>query len=75
MQRQTPDEPRNPDPRQQHEADPAEQGQAQRGKAPEHFRREGPEPAQGDTGRTIDEMNEAAEASVINNVTPDEAVD
>lgn len=64
-----PDEPRNPDPRQQHEA-PHGQERGQ-----ERFRREGPEPAKGDTGRTVDEMNEAAEASVVNNVTPDEAVD
>lgn len=39
------------------------------------FKREGPDPAPNDTGKNVDEMNELAEASVINNVTPDEATD
>ncbi len=41
----------------------------------ETFKREGPQPAQNDTGRNVDEMNRAAEESVIRNVTPDEQTD
>ena len=41
----------------------------------ERFKREGPEPAPGDTGRTVEEMNEKAGDSVIRNITPDEATD
>ena len=41
----------------------------------ETFKREGPEPAQNDTGRTVEDMNNKAEESVIRNITPDEQVD
>ena len=57
-----------PDPNQQHEA-PRERGTA------ETFKREGPAPAAGDTGDTVEEMNKKAEESVIRNIRPDEAVD
>ena len=39
------------------------------------FKREGPTPGDGDTGRNVDEMNRKAEESVINNVTPDQTTD
>lgn len=45
------------------------------GDSGETFKREGPEPGTGDTGRTVEEMNEKARDSVIRNVTPDEATD
>jgi hypothetical protein len=37
--------------------------------AEEKFKREGPEPAKGDTGNTVEEMNEAAD-SLVQNVEP-----
>jgi hypothetical protein len=39
------------------------------------FKREGPDPGSGDTGTTVEEMNDKAARSVIRNVTPDEATD
>jgi hypothetical protein len=39
------------------------------------FAREGPTPPQNDTGKTVDEMNRAAEDALLRNVTPDEQVD
>ena len=39
------------------------------------FKREGPNPPGRKTGHSIDEMNRAAEESLIRNVTPDEQVD
>ena len=39
------------------------------------FKREGPTPATEDTGRTVDEMNRAAEESLIRNTTPDQQTD
>lgn len=39
------------------------------------FKREGPEPAGRDSGDTVEEMNDRAAESVINNETPDEATD
>ena len=39
------------------------------------FKREGPEPGDGDTGGNVEEMNRKAEQSVINNIRPDDAVD
>lgn len=43
--------------------------------AEEKFKREGPEPAKGDTGDTVEEMNKAAEDSLIQNVEPHESID
>jgi hypothetical protein len=43
--------------------------------AEEKFKREGPEPAKGDTGDTVEEMNEAAADSLVQNVEPHESVD
>ena len=40
--------------------------------AQETFKREGPEPAKGDSGRSIDEMNDAAGDAVERNIAPDE---
>ena len=37
----------------------------------ETFKKEGPTPAQGDTGRSVDEMNDRAEESVRRNIAPD----
>jgi hypothetical protein len=45
------------------------------GEPGETFKREGPTPAANDSGGTVDEMNRAAEESVIRNVTPDEQTD
>ena len=39
------------------------------------FKREGPVPAGRDTGDSVDDMNRAAEQSIVRNVEPDEAVD
>jgi hypothetical protein len=39
------------------------------------FAREGPTPPRNDSGRTVDEMNRAAEDALLRNVTPDERVD
>ena len=39
------------------------------------FKREGPAPADSDSGSTVEEMNQAAEDSVLANVGPDDAVD
>jgi hypothetical protein len=39
--------------------------------AEETFKREGPEPPAGDTGETVEEMNEAARDAVLRNVRPD----
>ena len=39
------------------------------------FKREGPPPADSDTGTNVPGMNEKARESVINNVTPDEQTD
>ncbi len=39
------------------------------------FKREGPEPASGDTGKNVDEMNRKAEESVISNVRPVDSKD
>ena len=39
------------------------------------FKREGPTPATEDTGRTVEEMNRAAEDSLIRNTTPDQQTD
>lgn len=39
--------------------------------AEETFKREGPEPPAGDTGETVDEMNEAAHDAVLRNIRPD----
>ena len=40
--------------------------------AEETFKREGPDPAKGDSGESIDEMNDAAEESVEQNIAPDD---
>ena len=40
--------------------------------ADETFKREGPEPPAGDTGRTVEEMNEAARDALLRNIRPDE---
>lgn len=42
--------------------------------AEEHFKREGPEPPEGDTGDTVEEMNEAAERSIGDNIEPQQSV-
>ena len=34
------------------------------------FKREGPTPGSGDTGGTVEEMNEAARRSIISNIRP-----
>jgi hypothetical protein len=39
------------------------------------FKREGPAPAEKDSGRNVEEMNRAAEDSLVRNVTPDEQTD
>ena len=39
------------------------------------FKREGPQPADRDTGGTIEEMNQEAERSIVRNIKPDERVD
>jgi hypothetical protein len=39
------------------------------------FKREGPTPATRDSGGSVDEMNRAAEDSIVRNVTPDEQTD
>jgi hypothetical protein len=39
------------------------------------FKREGPEPGTGDTGRDVDEMNRKAEEAVISNVRPVDTAD
>lgn len=41
----------------------------------ETFKREGPVPATNDSGRTVEDMNEEAEESLVRNVEPDEPVD
>jgi hypothetical protein len=39
------------------------------------FKREGPNPAGGDSGDTVDEMNEKAAESLVRNLRPDESTD
>lgn len=57
----------------EHRRDDGPQGDL--AQTPEHFKREGPHPAAGDTGDTVEEMNEAAADSLINNVEPHENAD
>jgi hypothetical protein len=37
------------------------------------FKREGPEPGTGDTGRNVEEMNRKAEEAMLSNVRPDDS--
>jgi hypothetical protein len=39
------------------------------------LKREGPNPAGRDSGKTVDEMNEKAAESLVRNVRPDESTD
>lgn len=39
--------------------------------AEETFKREGPVPPAGDTGDTVEDMNEAAREAVLRNIRPD----
>jgi hypothetical protein len=41
----------------------------------ETFKREGPTPPGNSTGESIDDMNRAAEESVVRNIRPDEHTD
>jgi hypothetical protein len=43
--------------------------------AEETFKREGPEPPAGDTGDTVEEMNDAARDAVLRNIRPERTDD
>jgi hypothetical protein len=45
------------------------------GRGGETFKREGPEPADRDTGSTVEEMNEIARDALLRNIRPDPSDD